>query len=95
MVCTPYHYHAEITITEESKEGWLSDVMIDFDSFIENTLDGPDLLDDMEEINPEIEIDGLKIKQEWDDIEWDNDERIAEIIAHLHFIEFLLEGEQE
>lgn len=94
-VCSPYHYQAEI-ITPENGSGYSCDAMIDFDSFIENTLgeQSDDILDDMEKINPEIEIDGLKIKQDWDGIDWDNDERIADIIAHLYFVEWLLEGEQ-
>lgn len=83
MVCTPYHYHAEITITEKSKEGWLCDATIDFDSFIENTLDGPDLLDG-------DWWDRIDFEGNGGGIEWDHDPRISEVIEAV-----LLKEEQE
>ena len=81
MLCHPYHYHAEITSAEESKEGWLCDAMIDFDSFIENSLDSPELLDG----------DSLVLVEGFGkEVEWDNDPRISQVIEAV-----LLKEEQE
>lgn len=80
-VCSPYHYKAEV-ITPDDGAGYSCDAMIDFDSFIANTIG--ELSDDI--------LDG-----EWWDrigfegnaggIDWDNDTRIAEIIETLKELE--------
>ena len=91
LVCCPYHYHAEIN-TPDNGRGWLSDCSISFDSFIESVFDSSDFMEEIDSLNPEIDIDGESLKHDREGIDWDNDDRISEVIAAILFNEYVENG---
>ena len=89
LVCCPYHYHAEID-TPDNGSGWLHDCSISFDSFISEVFDSEDFMTKLDEIYPPFKHDGIVMEHDWDEIEWDNDDDIGQIISCIEFLEFLL-----